>query len=52
MENLKWKKEVYSMWKKGLATLEEYRSTASVHRDTMVKAKAHLEINLAKDAKD
>ena len=40
---LKWKKEVHSMWKKGLATWEEYRNVVRVCRDATRKAKAHLE---------
>ncbi|PKU29730.1 rna-directed dna polymerase from mobile element jockey-like [Limosa lapponica baueri] len=40
------------MWKKGLATWEEYRNVVRVHRDAMSKAKAHLDLNLARDVKD
>ncbi|GAB0206434.1 mitochondrial enolase superfamily member 1 [Grus japonensis] len=40
------------MWKKGLATWEEYRNVVRVCRDTTRKAKAQLELNLAKDVKD
>ncbi|PKU32960.1 hypothetical protein llap_16734 [Limosa lapponica baueri] len=52
LEKLKWKKEVYRMCKKGLATWEEYRNVVRVCRDAMRKAKAHLELNLARDVKD
>ncbi|PKU29906.1 rna-directed dna polymerase from mobile element jockey- hypothetical protein [Limosa lapponica baueri] len=52
LEKLKWKKEVYRMWKRGLATWEEYRSTVRVCRDATRKAKACLELNPAKDVKD
>ncbi|GAB0205276.1 mitochondrial enolase superfamily member 1 [Grus japonensis] len=52
LEKLKGKKEVYRMWKKGLATWEEYRNVVRVCRDAMRKAKAQLELNLAKDVKD
>ncbi|GAB0190397.1 mitochondrial enolase superfamily member 1 [Grus japonensis] len=40
------------MWKKGLATWEEYRNIVRVYRDATRKAKAHLELNLARDVKD
>lgn len=43
LKKLKWKKEVYGMWKKGLATWEEYKNTVRVCRDAPRKAKAHLE---------
>ncbi|GAB0186019.1 mitochondrial enolase superfamily member 1 [Grus japonensis] len=39
------------MWKKGLATCEEYRDVVSVCRDATRKAKAHLELNLARGIK-
>ncbi|GAB0183528.1 hypothetical protein GRJ2_000818100 [Grus japonensis] len=52
LEKLKGKKEVSSMWKKGLATWEEYRNVVRVCRDATRKAKAHLELNLARDVKD
>ncbi|GAB0207209.1 mitochondrial enolase superfamily member 1 [Grus japonensis] len=38
------------MWKKGLATWEEYRDVVRVCRDAT--RKAHLELNLARDVKD
>ena len=40
------------MWKKGLATWEEYRSVVRVCRDATRKAKAHLELNLARHDKE
>ncbi|GAB0209695.1 mitochondrial enolase superfamily member 1 [Grus japonensis] len=52
LEKLKGKKEVYRMWKKGVATWEEYRNVVRVCRDATRKAKAHLELNLAGDVKD
>ncbi|GAB0209397.1 mitochondrial enolase superfamily member 1 [Grus japonensis] len=52
LEKLKGKKEVYRMWKKGLATWEEYRNVVRICRDATRKAKAHLELNLAMDVKD
>jgi len=38
--------------KKGLSPWEEYRSVARACRDAMRKAKAHLEMRLAKEIKD
>ncbi|GAB0204970.1 mitochondrial enolase superfamily member 1 [Grus japonensis] len=52
LEKLKGKKKVYRMWKKGLATWEEYRNVIRVCRDATRKARAHLELNLARDVKD
>ncbi|GAB0183985.1 mitochondrial enolase superfamily member 1 [Grus japonensis] len=40
------------MWKKGLATWEEYREVIREHRDATRKTKAHLELKLAGDVKD
>ncbi|GAB0190938.1 mitochondrial enolase superfamily member 1 [Grus japonensis] len=51
-EKRKGKKDVYRIWKKGLTTWEEYRNIVRVRRDAMRKAKAHLELNLARDVKD
>lgn len=45
MDKLK-EKKVYRMWKKGLATWEEYSNTVRACRDTTRKAKAPLELNL------
>ena len=47
MRKLKGKK-VHEMWKKGLTTWEEYRNVVRACRDATRKAKAHLELNLAK----
>ncbi|GAB0208703.1 mitochondrial enolase superfamily member 1 [Grus japonensis] len=52
LEKLKGRKEVYRMWKKGLATWEEYRDAVRECRDATRKAKAHLALNLARDVKD
>ncbi|GAB0208111.1 mitochondrial enolase superfamily member 1 [Grus japonensis] len=52
LEKLKGKKEAYRMWKKGKATWEEYRDVVRECRDAMRKAKAHLELNVARDVKD
>jgi len=40
------------MWKEGQATWEEYRKVVRACRDAMRKAKAHLELNLARDVED
>ncbi|GAB0177485.1 mitochondrial enolase superfamily member 1 [Grus japonensis] len=52
LEKLKGKKKVYRMWKKGMATWEEYRGVVRECRDARRKAKAHLELKLARDVKD
>ena len=40
------------MWKEGQATGEEYRNVVRECRDAMRKAKAHLELKLARDVKN
>lgn len=45
------KKKVYTSWKQGQVTQEEYRDTVQLCRDGAKKAKAHLELNLARDVK-
>ena len=40
------------MWKKVQTMWEEYRDTVRVCRDVRTKAKAHLELNLARDVND
>ncbi|KAJ7400180.1 hypothetical protein BTVI_107629 [Pitangus sulphuratus] len=50
--NLKLKKEIYGMWKKKQAMWEDYRNIIRICRDVMTKAKAHLELSLARDIKD
>ncbi|GAB0177880.1 mitochondrial enolase superfamily member 1 [Grus japonensis] len=52
LEKLKRKKEVYRMWKKGLAIWEEYSNIVRVCRDAVRKAKAHLGLNLARHVKE
>ncbi|KAK4816288.1 hypothetical protein QYF61_014586 [Mycteria americana] len=46
------KKELQRQWKQGQVTWEEYRDTARLCRDGVRKAKAQLELNLARDAKN
>ena len=52
MDKLKGKKNVHEQWKKSLSTWEEYRNVVSACRDATRKAKALLELNLAKEIKD
>ena len=40
------------MWKEGQATWEEYRNVVRACKDATRKAKAHLELNLARDARN
>ncbi|PKU32184.1 glycerol kinase [Limosa lapponica baueri] len=51
LKKLKWKKEVYSAWKKGLTTWEDYKNAVRVCRGETRKAKASLELKLARDVK-
>ncbi|PKU46095.1 rna-directed dna polymerase from mobile element jockey- hypothetical protein [Limosa lapponica baueri] len=51
LKKLKWKKEVYTEWKKGLTAWEDYKNVVRVRRDEMRKAKASLELKLARDVK-
>jgi len=46
------KRKIYGMWKEGQATWEECRNVVRACRDAMRKAKAHLELKLARDIKD
>lgn len=46
LAKLKTKKEVYRSWKQGQETWGEFRGTLQAYRDTVRKAKAHLEFNL------
>ncbi|KFR03253.1 hypothetical protein N306_07323, partial [Opisthocomus hoazin] len=49
---LRKKSELHRQWKQGLASWEEYREAARLCRDGVRKAKAQLELNLARDAKN
>lgn len=40
------------MWEKGLAAWEEYRNAIRLWRDATRRAKAHVELNLARGVKD
>ncbi|GAB0179904.1 hypothetical protein GRJ2_000455700 [Grus japonensis] len=46
------KKEAYRGWKQGQVAWEEYRETVQAVRDQVRKAKALIELNLARDVKD
>ncbi|GAB0202999.1 hypothetical protein GRJ2_002765500 [Grus japonensis] len=49
---VKHKKEAYRGWKQGQVAWEEYRETVQATRDQVRKAKALIELNLARDVKD
>ncbi|GAB0203411.1 hypothetical protein GRJ2_002806700 [Grus japonensis] len=49
---VKQKKEAYRGWKQGQVAWEEYRETVRAGRDQARKAKALIEISLARDVKD
>ena len=49
---LRRKKRVYNLWKKGWATEEDYKEVTRLCRDKIRKAKAHLELSLATAVKD
>lgn len=51
LAKLKHKKGVYRRWKQGQVTWEEYRGTVRACKGVFMKAKAHLELNLASDVK-
>ena len=46
------KREMYSKWKQGCVSWEEYRAVVRACRDRIRKAKAQMELNLARDVKD
>lgn len=48
----KGKRKLYEIWKKDMATWEEYRNAVRTCRDAVRKAKAHLELNLVREVKD
>jgi len=49
---LKGKRELHRQWKQGQVSWEDYRATAQLCRDEVRRAKAQLELNLARDAKN
>lgn len=48
---IKWKKEVYSKYKKCLGSWEDYRNSIKACQDATRKGKALLELNLAREVK-
>jgi len=52
LAEIRWKRKVHGMWKERQATWEEYRNVVRSCRDAMRKAKAHLELKLARDVKN
>ncbi|GAB0177396.1 mitochondrial enolase superfamily member 1 [Grus japonensis] len=51
LDKLKHKKEAYRGWKQGQVAWEEYREIVRAARDQVRKAKALIELNLARDTK-
>jgi len=51
LAELRWKRKVHGMWKEGQAAGEEYRNVVRACRDATRKAKAHLELKLARDVR-
>ncbi|KAK4828050.1 hypothetical protein QYF61_023088 [Mycteria americana] len=49
---LRKKRRVYDLWKKGQATQEDYKGVARLCREKIRRAKAELELNLATAVKD
>ncbi|KAK4820687.1 hypothetical protein QYF61_003607 [Mycteria americana] len=49
---LRKKRRVYNLWKKGRATQEDYKGVARLCREKIRRAKAELELNLAAAVKD
>ena len=49
---LREKREMYRKWKQGCVSWKEYRAVVRVCRDGIRKAKAQMELNLARDVKD
>jgi len=49
---LRIKRRVYDLWKKGQATQEDYRDFVRLCREKIRRAKAQLELNLATAIKD
>jgi len=49
---LKSKRELHRQWEQGQVSWEEYRDAPQLCRDRVRRAKARLELNLARDAKN
>lgn len=52
MDKIKGKKKVYEMWKKGLYSWRKCRSVVRACKEVTRKAKAHVELKLAREKKD
>jgi len=52
LAEIRWKRKVHGIRKEGQATWEEYRNVARVCRDATRKAKAHMELKLARDVRN
>lgn len=52
MEKLKWKRKLYEMYKRGLATWGKCRNVVSTCRDATWKAVTHFELNLTRKVKE
>ncbi|GAB0193583.1 mitochondrial enolase superfamily member 1 [Grus japonensis] len=52
LDKLKHKKEAYRGWKQGQVAWEQYRETVRAARNQVKKAKALIELNLARNVKD
>jgi len=52
LAEIRWKRKVHGMWKEGQATWKVYRNVVRACRDVTRKAKAHLELKLARDVKN
>jgi len=51
LAEIRWKRKACGMWKEGQATWEDYRNVFRACKDAPRKAKAHLELNLARDVR-
>jgi len=52
LAEIRWKRKISGIWKEVQATWEEYRNVVRACRDATRKAKAHLELSLARDVKN
>lgn len=50
LEKLRWKNEVYRIWKYGLATWGEYKNIVRICRDATWKVKTPSELYLSENA--
>ena len=52
LAEFRWERKVHGMWKEGQVTWEEYRNVFRACTDVTRKAKAHVELNLARNVKN